>query len=225
MKGMLKDAAILFAITLVAGLLLGGVYQITKDPIARQEALALERACREVFADADTFEAQEAFDAARAQAVLEEGGYTGQTIDGYQIAKAKDGSVAGYVLTVTTHEGYGGDIKFTMGINCDGSLNGISLLSISETPGLGMQAEDVLVPQFAGRSAYPFVYVKTKTGQENEIDAISGATITTSALTGGVNAGLCYFWGELDQQQPLARAGEIASAGSSALSEGGVGHE
>ncbi len=225
MKGMLKDAAILFVITLVAGLLLGGVYQITKEPIARQEALALERACREVFADAASFEEQEAFDAARAQAVLEEDGYTGQTIEGYQTAIAADGSIAGYVLTVTTHEGYGGDIKFTMGVNCDGSLNGISLLSISETPGLGMQAEKVLVPQFAGRSAYPFVYVKTNAGQDNEIDAISGATITTEALTGGVNAGLCYFWAELDGQLSLAGGQQTASAGSGALGEGGVRHE
>ena len=53
MKSMLKDAGILFAITLVAGLLLGCVYQITKEPIARQEALAQENACREVFSDAE----------------------------------------------------------------------------------------------------------------------------------------------------------------------------
>lgn len=197
MKSMLKDAAILFAITLISGLVLGGVYQITKEPIARQEALALEKACREVFADAASFEKQESFDEAHADEVLTQGGYVSQSIDGYQSAKAADGSVIGYVLTVTTHEGYGGDIQFTMGINNDGSLNGISLLDISETPGLGMQAEDVLVPQFAGRSAYPFVYTKTGASQENEIDAISGATITTNAVTNGVNAGLYYFKSEL----------------------------
>ncbi len=197
MKSMMKDAAILFAITLIAGLILGGVYQITKDPIARQEALALENACREVFAQASSFESREDFDAAQAAAVLEEGGYHDQTVEGYQIAKAQDGSVLGYVLTVTTHEGYGGDIRFTMGINQDGSLNGISLLEISETPGLGMRAEEVLVPQFAGRNAYPFTYVKTGASGEDEIDAISGATITTNAVTGGVNAGLTYFQSEL----------------------------
>lgn len=197
MKSMLRDAAILFAITLISGLVLGGVYQITKEPIARQEALALEKACREVFADAATFENQESFDEAHADEVLTQGGYASQSIDGYQSAKAADGSVIGYVLTVTSHEGYGGDIQFTMGINNDGSLNGISLLDISETPGLGMQAEDVLVPQFAGRSAYPFVYMKTGASQENEIDAISGATITTNAVTNGVNAGLYYFKSEL----------------------------
>ena len=193
MKSMLKDAAILLAITLIAGLMLGGVYQITKDPIARQEALALENACREVFADAASFETAENFDPVSAENVLSEGGYGGQTIEGYQTAIGADGSTAGYVITVTTHEGYAGDIQFTMGINMDGSLNGISLLSIGETPGLGMQAEDVLVPQFAGRNAYPFEYVKGQASAENQIDAISGATVTTEALLNGVNAGLYYF--------------------------------
>ena len=197
MKSMMKDAAILFAITLIAGLILGGVYRITKEPIARQEALALENACREVFAQASSFEQKEDFDAARADEVLKQGGYAKQTVEGYQVAKAQDGSVLGYVLTVTTHEGYGGDIRFTMGINQDGSLNGISLLETGETPGLGMRAEEVLVPQFAGRSAYPFVYVKAGASKEDEIDAISGATITTNAVTGGVNAGLHYFREEL----------------------------
>lgn len=193
MKSMLKDAVILFAITLIAGLLLGGVYQITKDPIARQEELALENACREVFAEASSFEAAENFDAEAAQKVLEDGGYTAQSIDGYQTARGTDEEIAGYVLTVTTHEGYAGDIQFTMGINLDGSLNGISLLSIGETPGLGMRAEEVLVPQFAGRNSYPFEYTKSGATVENQIDAISGATVTTHALTEGVNAGLYYF--------------------------------
>lgn len=197
MKNMLKDAAILFAITLIAGFLLGGVYQITKEPIARQEALALEKACREVFADAASFETAENFDTERADAVLTQAGYSAQTVGGYQTARDASGSVMGYVLTVTTHEGYGGDIRFTMGVNNDGSLNGISLLSISETPGLGMQAEEVLVPQFTGRNAYPFVYTKTGASGDDQIDAISGATITTNAVTNGVNAGLYYFRSEL----------------------------
>lgn len=200
MKSMLKDAAILFAITLIAGLILGGVYQITKEPIARQEALALENACREVFADAKSFEAVRDFDESHAETVLAEGGYASQSINGVQAALDSNGAVAGYVITVITHEGYGGDIQFTMGVNNDGSLNGISLLSISETPGLGMQAEDVLVPQFAGRSAYPFEYTKTGAAAENQIDAISGATITTNAVTDGVNAGLYYFLSELQNR-------------------------
>lgn len=193
MKQMIKDAAILFAITLIAGALLGAVYQITKDPIARQEALALEKACREVFADAASFEAEENFDVQAAETLLKANGYTGQTIDGYQTARDDGGAVMGYVLTVTTHEGYGGDIQFTMGVRMDGTVNGISLLSISETPGLGMQAQEVLVPQFSEKKAWPFIVTKTGAEGEDQIDAISGATVTSDALTGGVNAGMFYF--------------------------------
>ena len=48
-SGMLKDAVILFAITLISGLILGFVYQITKEPIAAQEAKAIQEACAAVF--------------------------------------------------------------------------------------------------------------------------------------------------------------------------------
>ena len=191
MKSMLKDAGILFAITLVAGLLLGCVYQITKEPIARQEALAQE--------NAESFEAVTDFTEEAAQTVLNEGGYSAASVNACQEAKDASGTVLGYVLTVTTHEGYGGDIQFTVGVRNDGTLNGISLLSISETAGLGMQAGDILVPQFADKNAYPYVYTKTGSTADNEIDAISGATITTNAVTNGVNAGVYYFQTMLQQ--------------------------
>ena len=55
-KSMIKNAFILFAITLVAGVLLGIVYQVTKDPIAYQEKLAQDKANQSVFASASTFD-------------------------------------------------------------------------------------------------------------------------------------------------------------------------
>ena len=59
MKSMMKDAAILFVITLISGLLLGVVYEVTKEPIAVQEALRKNKACQEVFQDAANFETLE----------------------------------------------------------------------------------------------------------------------------------------------------------------------
>ena len=194
MKSMLKDAGILFAITLVAGLLLGCVYQITKEPIARQEALAQENACREVFSDAESFEAVTDFTEEAAQTVLNEGGYSAASVNACQEAKDASGTVLGYVLTVTTHEGYGGDIQFAMGIQDDGTLNGISILSIGETAGLGMRANtDAFKDQFKDKKVDKFEYTKTGATADNQIDALSGATITTNAMTNGVNAGLCAF--------------------------------
>lgn len=191
MKEMMKNTGIMLAITLIAGLLLGLVYQVTKDPIARQEALAKEEACREVFADVASFEAVELI--AVDESAWSSEGYGQESVDEVMVAKDSTGSTLGYVITVTTKEGYGGDIQFTMGIREDGTVNGISLLAISETAGLGMRAEEVLKPQFAGKNVEKFAYTKSGAAAENEIDTISGATITTNAVTNGVNAGLYYF--------------------------------
>ena len=193
MKSMIKDAAILFAITLIAGLLLGVVYEVTKEPIAVQEAKRKNEACKEVFQDAVNFEALELSmpetpgTSEKAAAIINE----------VSVAVAEDGTVLGYVLDITTHEGYNGDIQFTMGIRLDGTVNGISLLSIAETPGLGMKAEEVLKPQFAEKSVTQFVYTKTGAVTPDQIDAISGATVTTNAMVNGVNTGLEFFKTEL----------------------------
>ena len=191
MSKMLKDTSILLLITLISGLLLGLVYQITKEPIALQKEKAKQEAYREVFSSADSFEEKE-------MQVIDEqewaaAGFAQETIDEVMTAKDASGNAIGYVITVTTKEGYGGDIRFTIGITSDGCVNGISILEISETAGLGMRAGDVLAPQFAGKSVESFECVKTGASAENQIDAISGATITTNAVTNGVNAGLYYF--------------------------------
>lgn len=73
-------------------------------------------------------------------------------------------------------------------------MNGISILSIGETAGLGMKANtDNFKKQFQDKKVDKFKYTKTGASSEDEIDALSGATITTNAMTNGVNAGLCAF--------------------------------
>lgn len=87
----------------------------------------------------------------------------------------------GYVVTATDKEGYGGDIKITVGITADGTINGISILSISETAGLGMRAtEPAFYEQYQGKQAEKFVVSKDG-GDGEPIDALSGATITSRA--------------------------------------------
>lgn len=199
MKNLIKDAAILLIITLFSGLILGFVFQITKEPIALAEEKAAREAYSEVFPYALSFEPEEnaqTQDLAQ-DALWVEGGFDGVSIDHVLRALDKDGTLLGYVLTVTSHEGYGGDITFTMGIANDGTLNGISILDISETAGLGMKAEEVLKPQFAEKNVPVFTYTKTGAVSEDQIDAISGATITTKALTTAVNGGLTYFQTQL----------------------------
>ncbi len=191
MKEMMKNTGIILVITIVAGLILGLVYQITKEPIAEQDAKKKQEACREVFPEADDFEPAEVVPVD--EAAWAEAGYAQESVDEVMRAVDGDGNALGYVITVTTKEGYGGDIRFSIGVGMDGTLNGMSILSISETAGLGMRAEEVLKPQFAGRQAEVFEYTKNGAAADNQIDAISGATITTNAVTNGVNAGLYYF--------------------------------
>ncbi len=188
MKAMIKDTVIITVITLIAGLMLGVVYEVTKEPIAEQQVKKKNEACQEVFTDAVNFVSIDV-------AAGEEGAEA--DVDAAYEAQAADGTVLGYVMEVTTHTGYDGDIQFAMGVRMDGTINGIALVSISETPGLGMQAEDVIKPQFAGKKADQFEVTKVGAVTENQIDAISGATITSNALVGGVNTGLTYFQNEL----------------------------
>ena len=135
-----KDTLALTVITLVSGLLLGFVNDITAGPIASQQAKEKEEAYKAVFADAASFEAVVSSEDADLESYLDENGYTAQNIDEVMLARDNAGNELGYAFTVTTAEGYGGDIQFAMGIRDDGTLNGISILSISETAGLGMRA-------------------------------------------------------------------------------------
>lgn len=193
MKNMIKDAAVLLVITVCAGLILGFVYQITKGPIAIAEEKAANEAYTEVFPGADSFEKLElAMPEAEDDSIWAEE-YAAVDMENAMEARDASGNVLGYVLTMTSHEGYGGDITFTMGIQNDGTLNGISILSISETAGLGMKAESVLKPQFENKKVSNFTYTKSGAAMDSQIDAISGATITTNAVTTAVNAGLYLF--------------------------------
>ncbi|MDY3919968.1 MAG: RnfABCDGE type electron transport complex subunit G [Candidatus Limivivens sp.] len=196
MNKIVKNSLILMAITLVAGLCLGFIYQITKDPIAQQQARAKQEAYQAVFPDAAELQeiADEKASLETAAQVLEENGLGAERIEEVLYAVNASGEIAGIVLNVTTTEGYGGDINFSMGIQKDGTLNGIKILSIDETAGLGMKAKEAeFQEQFVGKNVESIVYTKTGASAENEIDAISGATITTNAMTNGVNAGLCFF--------------------------------
>lgn len=187
---MLKEAGALLAITLVAGLLLGFVYQLTKDPIAKQQEIAVQNACKAVMPLADHFVLKEY---SLPEEVVADNESKGVKIGTVYEALSADENVIGYVIESTSSEGYGGNIVLYLGTYMDeGSvaLKGVSILSISETAGLGMRAEEVLVPQFADKKVSSFIYTKTGSTQDAEIDAISGATITTKAVTNAVNAGL-----------------------------------
>jgi electron transport complex protein RnfG len=107
----------------------------------------------------------------------------------------ESGKPIGYVMTITTHEGYSGDIQFSMGVRADGTLTKIEMLTIKETAGLGMKADE---KEFKGQyseiktDAFTLIKAQVQKSSEYEINAISGATITSNAVTNTVNAGLAF---------------------------------
>ncbi len=192
--GFIKDALILFAITLVAGACLGGVYTVTKEPIAAAQLEAKKEAYRTVLPDAADFEEGD-FAAAIGQANtgIADLSYGNVVIDECVTAVDASGSPLGYVVTATSKDGYGGAITVSVGITDSGEVKGIEFLTLAETAGLGMNADKPeWKGQFAGRTVEEFAVTKSGASSDNEIDAISGATITSRAVTGAVNSAL-YF--------------------------------
>ena len=190
MNKIVKNALILTMITLISGLGLGLVYEITKEPIAQAQETAKKEAWQAVFPEAsiEDFEPVE-LDDAIAEAVISEIGSKGSV---NEVCVVKGGEL-GYVVTTTNSEGYGGDIQITVGIKADGTVNGVSILSISETAGLGMKAtEPAFYEQYHGKLTDNF-YVAKDGGNGEAIDALSGATITSRAVTNAVNAAVKYY--------------------------------
>ena len=182
--GFMKDAMILFAITLVSGACLGGVYEITKAPIAAAEMAAKAEAYKTVLPAAETFE-----EAGSADAL----GYGNVTVDEAVSGKDASGAEVGYVVTSTSKDGYGGAITVSVGIEADGTVSGIEFLTLAETAGLGMNADKPeWKGQYAGKNVDSFTVTKNGASAENEINAISGATITSNAVTGAVNGAVYY---------------------------------
>lgn len=187
---MLKEAGILFAITLIAGLVLGFVYDLTKEPIRLQKEKAVQEACAKVFSTASNFAEM---NYVPTEEMLAELGENGVKIGTVYEAQGSNGEGLGYVIETTSSEGYGGNIVLYVGVTLDGMVNDVSILTIAETPGLGMKAEDVLVPQFHQKKAVNFTVTKSGSTMESEIDAISGATVTTDAFTNAVNGAVKVY--------------------------------
>lgn len=201
MNKIIKNTLILTAITVVSGLLLGIVYNITKEPIARAQENTKQEAYKAVLSDAASFEAVD-FDSDSALSLLSENGYTSDEITEVVEGTDDSGEVIGYVISVQSSEAYDGTLELSVGIATDGTVKGVEMLDISETAGLGMKADEAeFKDQFKDKTVEKFTY--TKTGEEGNdmIDAISGATITTNAVTNAVDSALVYYQNELGGSQ------------------------
>lgn len=159
-KRIVHDALILTAFTLVLGFILALVQGITADPIDKANKAAAQKAYQAVFSDAKSFEKYD-YDADEADKLVSDAGYK-DTIDDIETALDSNKETLGYVITVTAKDGSQGSITFSVGIKNDGTVNGYSITSISETPGLGMKAEEAdFYKQFENKKVDKFDVVKT----------------------------------------------------------------
>lgn len=180
MNNIVKACIVLFLVSAICVSALAYVNEITKEPIAQQEKLTVDNAYKELFPDATDFKEDEVAPPADSTITKITGVYTGDTKDGDIIAVGQ--------------KGYGGTINLMVGINADGSLAAIKILSHSETPGLGANCEKKpFYSQFAGKAEFPLEVVKTGAAGGNQIEAITSSTITSKAVTDAVNTAHEWF--------------------------------
>ncbi len=174
-------------IAALAGLALSGVYSVTKGTIEAQEMAKETEAYKAVCPDAASFA-----NADQAEKALKE--YEGQAtrVNKAYIAKDAAGNTIGYALNVSS-KGFGGTVTLAMGLTADGKIIGISFTELNETAGLGMKADEpAFKEQFIGRSGDLSLIKGTASG-EQEISAITGASVTSNAVISAVNAGLDLY--------------------------------
>lgn len=194
-SGFMKDAFILFAITLISGLALGGVYEVTKEPIEQATIAANNATYQSVLPEASSFEEDTSLASSIETCNTELAGmdFGNVGVDSVLIAKDSSGAEAGYVINTHSNDSYGGPVEISVGFNAEGSIFAIGFLAIDDTPGLGLKAkEPAFKDQYVGKNADALTVTKSGNAGETEINSISGATITSSATTNAVNAAL-YF--------------------------------
>ena len=179
MSKIVRLGLVLFIITAVTGLILGGVYTITLEPIRATELREKNEALASTLPGAKDFKPIPL----KADAGIVKDAYEGTA----------DGKLVGYNFTVMP-KGYGGLITLVVGMKPDGQVTDIKILAHTETPGLGAKAADAaFTDQFQSKKADELTVTKTHANAENQIQAISGATITSRAVVSGVNAATNYL--------------------------------
>ena len=177
-KEIIVPAVSLFLICVVVTALLALTNAVTAPKIDALAVETQEASKKQVLSSADSFSEEKQ---------VEKDGVSYTYYDGL----ASDGSVVGYVF-VTSAKGYGGDISVMVGVLGDGTVAGVNILSINETAGLGMNAKNQsFLDQFLGKSGE--IGVAKNNPSDTEIQALTGAAITSSAMATAVNTALSLY--------------------------------
>jgi len=186
MKQILKIGIILLLISAIAAFALGFTNEVTKDKIAEQRFLANEQAKKEVLPDAASFSDITGEDLEAIVAKFE-------PIQEAYVGLDASGTPIGYVFK-SIPNGFSGAVVVVTGLSVDEMVTGLRVGSHNETPGLGAKAKDApFYEQFAGKSSTSPIGVSKTAASGNDIQAITGATISSVAITKGANASIDAF--------------------------------
>ena len=174
----IKPVAVLLAICIIIPLALSLTNRITKDKIAELD----EKNSRETMASL-----------IKADSFTEEGFKDGENEFTYNLA-LKDGEIIGYIFK-TAEKGYGGDVSVMTAVNIDGTVKSVAILDVSgETPGLGQNAaKESFYTQYEGKTSGISLLKNGADSDKNEVNAVTGATITSTAVNKAVNQALEQF--------------------------------
>ncbi len=179
-KEIIIPTVVMILICLVVTVALSGTNLITKDKIQKIQKSQQDESMREVL-PADEY--------------AEKTGSSNNQDYTYYIA-TKSGETSGYIF-VTTEKGYGGDVKVMTAVSTNGSIEAVKVLDVSEeTPGLGQNTgKEIWYSQFSGINARGEISVQ-KSGASKEtatVNAVTGATISSTAVTKAVNKAVSYY--------------------------------
>lgn len=193
MKEIIKLGLVLFTMCVIAASALGFTNELTKEKIIENTVIANREARQEVYPEADGFVLIASNDTEAEYEVHPAGeDFIANNTDVAAVYEAMSGDTKiGYVIKALPN-GYGGAIGVTVGFALDGTVQGVRVDTPNETPGLGAKAgtED-FYGQYESKSVNtPIEVLKVEVEEGmNAIQSISGATITSDAVTVGVNYG------------------------------------
>lgn len=174
----IKPVAVLLAICIIIPLALSLTNKITKDKIAELDAKNSSETMASLI-KADKF--------------TEEEFKEGENEFTYYFA-LEDGNIIGYIFK-TAEKGYGGDVSVMTAVNPDGTVKSVAILDVSnETPGLGQNAaKESFYSQYKGKKSGISLLKNGADSEKNEVNAVTGATITSTAVNKAVNKALKQF--------------------------------
>ncbi len=175
-KDSILPALILTVICAVMTLALAGTNELTKMQIAEAQLEVARQSRMVALPDAEEFTETDA------------GYYKGMS----------GGSVVGYVFEISS-AGYGGAVNVMTGISADGNITGVVILSQNETPGLGANIlkDDFTAQYKQGVPERGLEVIKNQAAGEGEIEALTGATVSSTAVTNAVNRAVEIYNNEI----------------------------